>query len=150
YRYASKMDDSFDTFGPSLDLQRRRAMQWFDLKPEQFTHSWGGPIGVTRDWTPNIRFNKQTKIVEAWGYAGQGVSTTNLAARIVRDLLTDKKSDALSFPAINHTSTKWEPEPFRWIGAKYIKYKMNKLDDKSEKMGIAPKGTTIAERLIKH
>lgn len=151
YHFASAMNDIYDTFSPSIKLQKKRALKWFPvLNPKQFTHKWGGPIGVTRDWTPNITFDKKTRVAQAWGYAGQGVSTSNLAARIMTDLMYERESIISSLPMVNHQSPKWEIEPFRWIGAKYIKYKMNQLDDKSINKGKAPTGKSIAERIVRH
>ena len=151
YRYASHMDDTSDTYEPSLKLQKRRALQWFPMiKESQFTHEWGGPIGVTRDWTPNITFDKQTRIAHAWGYAGQGVSTTNLAGRILSNLIYETETLETTLPMVHHTSPKWEPEPFRWLGAKYVKFTMNRLDRRSEYKGVPPTGKSIAERLIRH
>lgn len=151
YHYASHMDDSYDTYGPSIRLQKDRALRWFPmLREDQFTHEWGGPIGVTRDWTPNIAFDKNSKIGQAWGYAGQGVSTANLAGRILSNLIHEKETIETTLPMVNHSSPKWEPEPFRWLGAKYVKHTMNRLDEKSERKGIAPTGRSIAERIIRH
>jgi len=151
YHYASKMKEKYTTYEPSISLQKKRALKWFpNLKESQFSYKWGGPIGVTRDWTPNIKFNNKTKIAHAWGFAGQGVSTSNLAGRILCDLIHEEETLETTLPMVNHTSPKWELEPFRWLGAKYIKFAMNRLDDKSETEGIAPKGKTIAEKLIEH
>lgn len=151
YRFASQIKDQFDTFAPSIKLQTERALSWFpSLKRDQITHAWGGPIGVTRDWTPNFRYNNVSRVAHAWGYGGQGVSTANLAGRILTQLIFEKESEITNLPMVHHTSRRWEPEPFRWIGAKYIKAKMNKLDRKSLESGIAPTGKSIAERLIRH
>src|SRR5699024_10607653 len=116
YRFGSQMDDLYDTFEPSIHLQKQRALKWFPMvKENQFTHEWGGPIGVTRDWTPNITFDPNSRIAQAWGYAGQGVSTANLAGRILTQLIHEEKSLETTLPIVHHTSPKWEPEPFRWL-----------------------------------
>lgn len=151
YRFRSHMSDKFDTNDQITSWLKNRVCEWFpSVSKEQITHSWGGPIGVTSDWTPNITFDPQTKIANAWGYFGQGVSTANLAGRILTDLINEKDSKLIYLPMVQHNSSKWVPEPFRWMGARYIQSKMLKLDKRSEHKGIAPKGTTLAEKLSRH
>ena len=52
-----------------------------------FTHSWGGPLGIARDWHPSVGFDRTTGLGWAGGYVGDGVSTTNLAGRTLADLV---------------------------------------------------------------
>ncbi|WP_285858461.1 FAD-binding oxidoreductase [Neobacillus niacini] len=151
YRFASKISDSFDTYEPVLNWLQQRFKEWFPLLKEvKFTHAWGGPIGVTSDWTPNFQFNKQTRAAKAFGYFGQGVSTANLAGRILSDLIYEKKSSLTELPMVQHSSTKWFPEPLRWIGARYVQSEIRRLDDRAESIGIPPNGNTLAERMIRH
>lgn len=92
YRYASKIKDSYDTQDSVIDWLKQRVIKWFpSVSHNQFTHAWGGPIGVTSDWTPNFQFNQQTRVAKIFGYFGQGVSTANLAGRILTDLIYEKK-----------------------------------------------------------
>ncbi|ETI69030.1 NAD(P)/FAD-dependent oxidoreductase [Neobacillus vireti] len=151
YRYASKIKDSFDTHDSVIDWLKQRVIKWFpSVSVNQFTHAWGGPIGVTSDWTPNIQFNQQTRVAKIFGYFGQGVSTANLAGRILTDLIFEKKSSLTNLPMVQHSSAKWVPEPLRWAGARYVQSEIGRLDKRSELYGIAPKGNTLAERMIRH
>lgn len=148
YRYGSKIKDSFDYHKPTHQLLQQMFKKWFPmLQDVKFTHSWGGPLGVTRDWTPNVLYNKRTKIASVWGYVGQGVSTTNLTGRIVTDLILERETDITTLPIVNHKSRKWEIEPFRWLGARYVQYGLAKVDRIAEEKGIPPSGKTLAERL---
>lgn len=151
YRYASKISDSFDTSEHIIEWLMQRIKKWFpSISNVQFTHAWGGPIGVTSDWTPNFQFDKRTKVAKAFGYFGQGVSTSNLAGRILSDLINDKNTILTELPMVRHSSSKWVPEPFRWIGARFVQSEINRLDKRSELLGISPKGNTLAERIIRH
>ena len=47
---------------------------------------------------------------------GDGVSTTNLAARTLRDLILDRPSELTTLPWVGHRSPRWEPEPLRYAG----------------------------------
>ena len=47
---------------------------------------------------------------------GDGLSTTNLAGRTLRDLVLGESTDLTALPWVNHRSRRWEPEPFRYVG----------------------------------
>lgn len=81
------------------------------------THTWGGPLGVPRDWHATASYDAQNGIAWAGGYVGDGLSTTNLAGRTLADLITGADTDLTALPWVNHTSPSWEPEPLRFIGA---------------------------------
>jgi glycine/D-amino acid oxidase-like deaminating enzyme len=151
YRYASKMRDSFDVHDSVINWLKQRVNKWFPLiSGIKFTHAWGGPIGVTSDWTPNFQFNQQTRVAKIFGYFGQGVSTANLAGRILTDLIYEKKTSLTDLPMVQHSSAKWVPEPLRWMGAGYVQSEISRLDKRSDLHGIAPTGNTLAERMIRH
>lgn len=86
-------------------------------KDAAITHSWGGPLGVPRDWHATATFDPDTRIGWAGGFVGDGLSTTNLAGRTLADLVTGVSSDLTSLPWVGHRSPRWEPEPLRFIGA---------------------------------
>ncbi|MGM8365209.1 NAD(P)/FAD-dependent oxidoreductase [Virgibacillus sp. W0181] len=151
YRYGSRIKDSFDRHEQTNDNLKRLVTQWFpSITGIKFTHSWGGPVGIVRDFTPNLLFDKETRIASAWGFVGQGVSTTNLAGRLLTDLIMEKKSKLTELPIVQHKSRKWEMEPFRWIGARYVQVSLERIDKKAETTNIPPGGNTIAERLNRH
>lgn len=150
YRYGSKIS-SLNTYEPRIESLKKMGMKWFPLLfGIRFTHEWGGPFGVTRDWTPNFWLDKKRRMAGVWGFVGQGVSTTNLAGRILCDLISEEKSGLADFPMVQHTSEKWEPEPFRWTGVHYVEKSLQRLDDKWESAGLVPNGRTLAERLSSH
>jgi glycine/D-amino acid oxidase-like deaminating enzyme len=127
------------------------ARSWFPaLRDVQFTHAWGGPLGMPRDWHPSFAYDQRTGIASARGYVGHGVSTTNLAGRTVADLILDRRTPLTELPLANHRSRNWEPEPFRWIGIRYTQNAMAGLDAKSEKSGKPPTGRSLAELIGRH
>ena len=81
-----------------------------------FPYHWGGPLGVPRDWRFTVRYDRAAGLAVAGGYAGDGVSTTNLAGRTLADLITGTDSDLTRLPWVDHRSPRWEPEPLRWLG----------------------------------
>ncbi len=117
YHFGSAVRPSFDK-DPSVFAELRRTLT--DLFPVlgdvPVSHSWGGPIGVPRDWCASVGLDPETGIGWAGGYVGDGVSTTNLAGRTLADLITGTDSVITRLPWVGHRSPAWEPEPLRWLG----------------------------------
>ena len=86
------------------------------LSTARITHAWGGALGVPRDWCASVGLDRSTGLAWAGGYVGDGVSTTNLAGRTLRDLVLGHDTDLTRLPWVGHRSRKWEPEPLRWLG----------------------------------
>ena len=86
------------------------------LAGHKVTHAWGGPLAVPRDWCASVGLDRDTGIGWAGGYVGDGVSTTNLAGRTLRDLVLGRDTELTRLPWVNHRSRRWEPEPLRWLG----------------------------------
>jgi glycine/D-amino acid oxidase-like deaminating enzyme len=101
------------------------------LDASQFTHAWGGPLGIPRDWHSSVGFDPRLGLAWAGGYVGDGVATTNLAGRTLADLITGSETDLTRLPWVNHRSRSWEPEPLRWLGVNAGLWTM-KLADRSE------------------
>jgi glycine/D-amino acid oxidase-like deaminating enzyme len=118
YHYGSVISEQYDRV-PSVFRHLTTALN--DLFPQtvgaDITHTWGGPLGVPRDWHAGVRFDTTTRIGTAGGYVGDGLSTTNLAGRTLADLVTGSASDLVALPWVDHRSPLWEPEPLRFIGA---------------------------------
>jgi glycine/D-amino acid oxidase-like deaminating enzyme len=81
-----------------------------------FTHAWGGPLGISRDWHPGVGYDRTTGVGYAGGYVGDGVALSNLAGRTLADLVTNRDTDLTRLPWVQHHSRRWEPEPLRWLG----------------------------------
>jgi glycine/D-amino acid oxidase-like deaminating enzyme len=86
------------------------------LQGTKVTHAWGGALGVPRDWCASVGLDTATGLAWAGGYVGDGVTTTNLAGRTLRDLVLGRTSELTELPWVGHRSRDWEPEPLRWLG----------------------------------
>ncbi|HET7387259.1 MAG TPA: FAD-binding oxidoreductase [Nocardioidaceae bacterium] len=80
------------------------------------THAWGGALGIPRDWIASVGLDRARGQAWAGGYVGDGVSTTNLAGRTLRDLILERDTELTRLPWVDHRSPQWEPEPLRWLG----------------------------------
>ena len=65
-------------------------------------------------------------------------------------MILDRATHVTRLPSVNHESRLWEPEPLRWLGARYVQRGLMKVDDRAERTGEPPTGKTLAERLGKH
>jgi glycine/D-amino acid oxidase-like deaminating enzyme len=151
YRFGSTIRPAYDRHEATHSTLRDAAREWFPaLKDVSFTHAWGGPLGVPRDYMPTMSYDPAQGVASARGYTGQGVATTNLSGRVLADLITGHESELTQLPMVGHRSRDWEPEPLRFLGARYVQRQFAKLDRESEQSGDAPSGKSLAERLNSH
>jgi glycine/D-amino acid oxidase-like deaminating enzyme len=117
YHYGSAVRPAFDR---EPRVHRALAASLAELFPAlagvEITHTWGGALGLPRDWHPSVGLDRRCGLAWAGGYVGDGVSTTNLAGRTLADLVRGVDSDLVRLPWVDHRSPRWEPEPLRWLG----------------------------------
>jgi len=117
YHLGSRVRPAFDRDERVFRRLRETLVELFPvLSDVTITHSWGGALAIPRDWCASVRFDRRTGLGSAGGYVGDGVSTTNLAGRTLRDLILGRDSDLVELPWVGHHSPSWEPEPLRWLG----------------------------------
>jgi glycine/D-amino acid oxidase-like deaminating enzyme len=115
-----------------------------------FTHAWGGPLGIARDWCASVGLDKGTGLAWAGGYVGDGVSTTNLAGRTLRDLVLGRDTDLVALPWVNHRSPRWEREPLRWLGVSASLRAMGGADAEELRTGRPSRRAALLARLLGH
>lgn len=117
YHWSSRIRPTYDS-APRVHALLRTTLR--ELLPQlgdvPFTHAWGGPLGIARDWAASVGLDRDVGQAWAGGYVGDGVGTTNLAGRTLRDLVLGHATDLTSLPWVQHRSPAWEPEPLRWLG----------------------------------
>jgi glycine/D-amino acid oxidase-like deaminating enzyme len=122
YRFGSRTDNDGVTAQQTVDQLREIITRFFPAaKHARIDHAWSGVLGVPRDWCSTVELDRASGLGWAGGYVGSGVTTTNLAARTLRDLVLRESGGArdtelTSLPWVGHQVRRWEPEPFRWIG----------------------------------
>jgi glycine/D-amino acid oxidase-like deaminating enzyme len=116
YHYGSRVAASNDREPKVFDALREIVVEMFpSLAAVAVTHTWGGPLGVPRDWFASVGLDGTTGFAWAGGYVGDGVASSNLAGRTLADLILDRDTDLVALPWVNHHSPAWEPEPLRWL-----------------------------------
>jgi glycine/D-amino acid oxidase-like deaminating enzyme len=118
YHFGSRVRPGFDRSPAVFGALRRSLGELFPVLGDvAVTHTWGGPLGVPRDWCASVGLDRASGLGWAGGYVGDGVSTTNLAGRTLADLVLGKETEITQLPWVGHQSRPWEIEPLRWLGA---------------------------------
>ena len=111
---------------------RRLAKSWFpNVKEMKFTHEWGGAVAITRNWEPYVQFDNARGFGRLGGYAGDGVTMSFLASKILAQLVTGRESELTHLHFVNKKIRKWEPEPLRYLAVNSM-VKLSGIADKEE------------------
>jgi glycine/D-amino acid oxidase-like deaminating enzyme len=117
YRFGSRIDRDGRTQRRTIAGLVRAVHEMFPAAASApVAHAWCGVLGVHRDWNTSITFDRRTGIGSATGYVGSGLTTTNVAARTMVDLIAGRDSYLTRLPWVDHRSPRWEPEPVRYLG----------------------------------
>ena len=119
YLYGSRISPSVERHHRLHERIHEVLVELFPaLAQARITHRWGGVLGVTRNWTPSVHYDRAAGTAGAGGYVGEGVSLSNLAGRTLADLITGTDSERVDLPWVNARYPRWEPEPLRWLGTR--------------------------------
>ena len=136
YHFASRIRPEFDRHRRIHAQVHEALVELFPaLSGSRITHSWGGPLGIARDWHPSVGFDRTTGLGWAGGYVGDGVAVTNLAGRTLASLITGADEDCTRLCWVGHRSPRWEPEPLRWLGVNAALRAMALSDRAEERSG---------------
>lgn len=111
----------FDHSDPEFRLVESTLQRFFpDIGPLEFTHGWGGAMGVSRTLRPSVNFDAGRRQGWAGGFFGNGVGCALLAGRTLADLALGRDTERARMPWVNSADARrrWEKEPLRWIGIK--------------------------------
>lgn len=149
YHFGSAIRSEFDRVPPVFEALRHSLGELFPVLGDvQVTHSWGGPLGVPRDWCASAGLDASTGLGWAGGYVGDGVATTNLAGRTLADLVLGKDSEITRLPWVGHQSPRWETEPLRWLGANAGLHAMGWADRLEARYGRQSRLAELAGRFL--
>ncbi len=152
YHFGSTIRPGFDR-EPAVFAELRRVL--IELFPAvadyAITHTWGGPLGITRDWYASVGLDPKTGVGWAGGYVGDGVGATNLAGRTLADLILERRdSDLVTLPWVGHKSPLWEPEPFRFVGVNAGLRVMSSADGAEARSGRQARRASFFGRFTGH
>lgn len=129
YYFGSKMLPVIDPSEPMLDRVEANLRDLFpQIERYSITHRWGGLMGAPRHWRPCVSFDRASGLGVAGGYVGEGVAASNLAGRILADLVGGQSTGLTRLGWVNDTARRWEPEPLRWLGARALRFLASRAD----------------------
>jgi glycine/D-amino acid oxidase-like deaminating enzyme len=132
YTWGSHRNDGRETQENFHRHLRGMARDWFPiLEKYEFPYSWGGAVGITRDWSPYVRWDGSYG--EIGGYAGDGVTLSYLTGASMADLVLKKISSRTQLPFIQWQNPHWEIEPLRWLAINAV-IKFSSAADWEEKI----------------
>jgi glycine/D-amino acid oxidase-like deaminating enzyme len=127
---------------------RAKAREWFPtLNDVRFTHAWGGFLGVPRDWMPFVGFDRDSRYGRLGGYTGRGVTSSNIAGRILAGLIADKTTGLERLPMARPSSPKWEREPLRFAAVRYVQNTLTRMEAADSRAQRRPWDAPLAEYL---
>jgi glycine/D-amino acid oxidase-like deaminating enzyme len=114
YYYDS--DPSSGNHRPAIEKLQRSILTTFpQLEGVRFTHSWGGTMGFTGDFTPSIGvLGEERNLYYAVGFSGEGVVMTQVAGKLIAQLMAAEQTDLTRLPIVNKSLPYLGPEPFRY------------------------------------
>lgn len=113
-------------------LQARFRDYFPSLADVNFSHQWGGVLGVTMDMFPT--FGQQDNIFHAAGYSGHGVSLANYAGNVLAPRILERLDITPADPGpeppffYNRTPAWLPPDPLRYVGLRAYRMALRAQD----------------------
>jgi len=144
YRFGSRTDHNGRTQHATVESLTALLRTLFPAAAEvPIAHAWCGVLGVPRDWSTTVTYDRTTGLGAAGGYVGSGLAATNLAGRTLADLVSGTDSELTRLPWVGRRVRTWEPEPIRWLGVQAM-YAMYRRADRDEYRSESSKTSPIA------
>jgi glycine/D-amino acid oxidase-like deaminating enzyme len=149
YHFGSAIKPEFDSH-PRVHAELKRVLDELfpALRDVKVSRTWGGALGVPRDWFASVGHDRAAKLAWAGGYVGDGVGAANLAGRTLADLIRGRRTELTSLPWVGHHSPNWEFEPFRWFGANLGLRVMDGADAEEARTGRASRRAALFGRFL--
>ncbi len=133
YRYGSRTDGAGSTARSTVSQLHARLLAMFPpAAGARIEHAWSGVLGVPRDWCVSVDADPASGLARAGGYVGEGVAASNLAGRILSDLILGERSELTRLPWVGRSPARWEPEPLRWASVRGV-YALYRAADRMER-----------------
>ncbi|EQB32183.1 NAD(P)/FAD-dependent oxidoreductase [Sphingobium ummariense] len=148
YTYGSTTPDVTQQSARFYGWMRDSLCAWFPAVTRVgFSHQWGGYLGVPRDWMPTVSFDPTARIGQLHGYTGRGVSTSHLSGKLLAGLITGRETGLEGLPLHRTRTRRWEPEPLRWLGVRYVQSAFGRIDRAEQEGRRAPWDAGLATYL---
>lgn len=123
-------------FGTHLESSQREferlAGHFFQAFPQleglRFTHAWGGAIDTCSRFSPFWGTTHHGKTAYSMGFTGLGVGSTRFGAKVMLDLLDNRKTERTDLEFVRTKPLPFPPEPLRSIGISLTRWSMEQAD----------------------
>ncbi|HEY0275389.1 MAG TPA: FAD-binding oxidoreductase [Paenirhodobacter sp.] len=117
------------------------------LAPAHIEKRWGGAVDVASDRLPFFGTLPGTRIHYAAGFTGHGVNATHIAGQCLSSFVLGEKNDWTALALCNRTLPKLPPEPFRYVGAGFVRWGILRCEEAQQHGVAAPTIARIAATL---
>jgi glycine/D-amino acid oxidase-like deaminating enzyme len=126
------------THARSVAEDAARGLLWFfpQLEGVKFDHSWGGPMDMTRSFTPFFQTTDNLHV--GLGFSGHGLAPTRVGGKILASLVLGQEDRWSSLPVVGPPIGRWPPEPIRWPFARLGVHAIVSRDHALERTGREP------------
>jgi glycine/D-amino acid oxidase-like deaminating enzyme len=121
--YGSRLDGRVEV-DPEIAAETHAALlRLFPaLAGRSITHAWGGPIDVSPSHIPQIGTLPGAPVHFAFGFTGNGVGPTQMAARALASLALDRRDEHTRLPIVEAgPGARVPPEPLTWLGGSLVR-----------------------------
>jgi glycine/D-amino acid oxidase-like deaminating enzyme len=114
------------------------------LDGRRITHAWGGPIDVSPSHIPQIGTLPGAPVHFAFGFTGNGVGPTQMAARALASLALDRRDEHTRLPIVEAgPGALVPPEPLTWLGGSVVRSALIRKERVAEDGGEADPLTRV-------
>jgi glycine/D-amino acid oxidase-like deaminating enzyme len=126
-------------FDPDIVAETQRSLERIfpALAGRRIEHAWGGPIDVSPTHLPSIVTLSGGRAWAAFGYTGNGVGPSHLAARSLASLALGRRDAAARWAWIDPPPRNVPPEPLRVAGATVLRAALARSEAAAENGGRA-------------
>ena len=99
------------------------------LEGIRFTHAWGGAIDTCSRFSPFWGTAHHGRTAYTMGYTGLGVGATRFGAKVMLDLLDNRKTERTELGMVHTKPLPFPPEPLRSIGINLSRWSLAQADN---------------------
>jgi len=118
----------------AASTRRHLARIFPTLEGRTITHAWGGPIDVSPSHIAQVGTLPGSPVHFAFGFTGNGVGPSHLAARALASLALDRRDRWTALPIVGSDAGAWvPPEPVGWLGGNLVRQALLRREEALER-----------------
>ncbi len=98
------------------------------LAAVRFTHHWGGPVGITAKFLPQVGRLDGGRVHYGHGYNGHGVAPTHTVGRILAERVLGRTGPLDQLCFVDAEEPAFPPDPLLWLSAELTRQSLLRQD----------------------